>query len=265
VCDRVERCCRQHQTDLSPKPTTPASSQSRGIFVTTQWTQVLATRGDSPEARQALSDLCAAYYTPVFVLMRRAAPSEEAARDLTQEFFSRLLSRAGLGQVDRERGRFRFFLLGAVKHFLADVHDEQTRLKRGGGRLPISLDAGTDSSPGMEIADASLPSPDLEFDREWAVTLLDRALDRLGREQAEAGKEEQFPALKPWLTGDKQEVLLADLASRLGMSDGALRVTLHRLRKRFRELVREEIAGTVGDSTHVREEMGYLLEVLSRG
>ena len=256
---------RPHQTDLPARPTTPASSKSPSIFVTTQWTQVLATRGDSPEARQALSDLCAAYYTPVFVLIRRATPSEEVARDLTQEFFARLLSRAGLGQVDPKRGRFRFFLLGAVRHFLADAHDEQTRLKRGGGRVPMSLDAGTDSSPGVEIADASLPSPDLEFDREWAVTLLDRALDRLGREQAGTGKGEQFPALKPWLTGDKQEVTPADVAVRLGMSEGTLRVTLHRLRKRFRELVKEEIAGTVGDSAHVREEMGYLLEVLSRG
>ena len=179
---------RPHQTDLTGRPTTPAGSKSPGIFVTTQWTQVLATRGDSPEARQALSDLCAAYYTPVFVLMRRAAPSEEAARDLTQEFFARLLARAGLGQVDRERGRFRFFLLGAVKHFLADVHDERCSLKRGGGRVPVSLDAGTDSSPGMEIADVSLPSPELEFDREWAVTLLARGLERLGREQKGAGK-----------------------------------------------------------------------------
>jgi RNA polymerase sigma factor (sigma-70 family) len=250
---------------LTSKPSTPATNAPGGLFVTTQWTQVLATRGDSPEARQALSDLCAAYYTPVFVLIRRAAPSEEVARDLTQEFFARLLSRAGLGQVDPERGRFRFFLLGAVKHFLADVHDEQTRLKRGGGRVPISLDAGTDSSPTMEVADTSRPSPDLEFDREWAVTLLARALDRLGGEQVEAGRGEQFPVLKPWLTGDKQEVSLADLAAKVGVSEGALRVTLHRLRKRFRELVKEEIAGTVGDSTHVREEMSYLLEVLSRG
>ena len=256
---------RPHQTDLTARPTTPASTKSPGIFVTTQWTQVLATRGDSPEARQALSDLCAAYYTPVFILMRRASPSEEAARDLTQEFFARLLSRAGLGKVDPERGRFRFFLLGAVRHFLADVHDEQCRLKRGGGRVPVSLDAGTDTSPSLELADTTTPSPDLEFDREWAVTLLDRALDRLGREQAEAGGGEQFPALKPWLTGDKQEVSQSDLAARLGMSEGALRVTLHRLRKRFRELVREEIASTVGNSTHVREEMGYLLEVLSQG
>jgi RNA polymerase sigma-70 factor (ECF subfamily) len=116
----------------------------------------------------------------------------------------------------------------------------------------------------MEIADTRLLSPELEFDREWAVTLLARALERLGREQEGTGKGEQFPALKPWLTGDKQEVSQADLAVRLGMSEGALRVTLHRLRKRFRELVKEEIAGTVKDSANVREEMGYLLEVLSR-
>jgi RNA polymerase sigma factor (sigma-70 family) len=245
--------------------TGPPTAEGRGIFVTTQWTQVLATRGDSPEARQALSDLCAAYYKPVLVLMRRATPSEETARDLTQEFFARLLARAGLGQVNPERGRFRSFLSGAVKHFLSSVLEEQTRLKRGGGRAPISLDAGTDTSPGLEIADESLPSPELEFDREWAVTLLARALDRLGREQAGAGKGEQFPALKPWLTGDKQDVSLANLAAKLGMSEGALRVSLHRLRKRFRELVKAEIAGTVGDTAHVREEMHYLLEVLSRG
>jgi RNA polymerase sigma-70 factor (ECF subfamily) len=250
---------------VTSEHTTPSTPALGGIFVTTQWTQVLATRGDSPEARQALSDLCAAYYTPVFVMIRRAAPSEEAARDLTQEFFARLLARAGLGQVDPERGRFRFFLLGAVKHFLADVHDEQCCLKRGGGRASISLDASTDTSPSLEIAGTTAPNPELEFDREWAVTLLARALDRLGREQTEAGKGEQFPALKPWLTGDKQEVSLAVLAAKVGMSEGALRVALHRLRKRFRELVRAEIAGTVGDSAHVREEMGYLLEVLSRG
>lgn len=250
---------------MTSEPTTPSTPAPGGIFVTTQWTQVLATRGDSPEARQALSDLCAAYYTPVFVVMRRAAPSEEVARDLTQEFFARLLSRAGLGKVDPARGRFRSFLLGAVKNFLASVREERCRLKRGGGRAPISLDAGTDSSPGLEIADASLPSPELEFDREWAVTLLARVLDRLGREQAGTGKAEQFPALKPWLTGDKQDISLADLSVRLGMSEGALRVTLHRLRKRFRELVKEEIAGTVGNSAHVREEMQYLLEVLSQG
>jgi RNA polymerase sigma-70 factor (ECF subfamily) len=242
---------------------TQSSPAPGGIFVTTQWTQVLATRGDSPEARQALSDLCAAYYTPVFVLIRRATPNEEIARDLTQEFFARLLSRAGLGRVEPERGRFRYFLLSAVKHFLADVHDERGRLKRGGGQAHISLDAGTDSSPGMEVADASLPSPELEFDREWAVTLLARALDRLGCEQT--GKGEQFSALKPWLTGDKQDASQAELSAALGMTEGALRVSLHRLRKRFRELVKEEIAGTVGDSAHVREEMGYLLEVLSRG
>jgi RNA polymerase sigma-70 factor (ECF subfamily) len=170
--------------DLTGRPTTPPSSKSPGSFVTTQWTQVLATRGgDSPEARQSLSDLCAAYYTPVFVLIRRVTPNEESARDLTQEFFARLLSRAGLGQVDPERGRFRFFLLGAVKHFLADMHDEQCHQKRGGGRVPISLDAGTDSMPAMEIADTSRPSPELEFDREWSVTMLARALERLGREQ----------------------------------------------------------------------------------
>jgi RNA polymerase sigma factor (sigma-70 family) len=240
-------------------------SPSSGIFVTTQWTRVLASRGDSVEARQALSDLCAAYYQPVFILIRRAAPDEDAARDCTQEFFARLLARHGLDTVNPERGRFRHFLLGAVRHFLADQRDYQRRLKRGGGQVLVSLDAGTDTSTKIEVADASLPSPDLEFDRKWALTLLDRALARLQSEQQEAGKDEPFEVLKPWLTGEKQTLSQAEAATRLGVNEGAVKVAIHRLRKRFRELVKEEIAGTVEGPAQVREELNYLLEVLGRG
>lgn len=241
----------------------PREHPREGLFVTTRWTRVVASRGDSPEARQALGDLCAAYYTPVFVCIRRAAPDEEAARDLTQEFFARILSGHGLQRADPRRGRFRFFLLGAVRHFLADMRERQGRLKRGGGRTPIPLEAGTDTSPGLEVADASRPDPDLEFDRKWAVTLLERALNRVEREQAEAGKLEAFQTLKPWLTGDRQLVSPSESAQRLGLSEGAFKVALHRLRKRFRELVREEIAGTVDDPAQTREELRYLLDVLS--
>ena len=242
---------------------TPRQSREGGVFVTTRWTRVLASRGDSPEARQALGDLCATYYTPVFLCIRRAAPNEDAARDLTQEFFARLLSGRGLEHADPRRGRFRFFLLGAVRHFLADMRERQGRLKRGGGQAPVPLDAGTDSSPGLEVPDGSLPDPDLEFDRKWALALLERALTRLGVEQAETGRQTTFEALKPWLAGDQQAASPVETAHRLGLSEGAFKVALHRLRRRFRELVREEITGTVDDPSQAREEMHYLLEVLS--
>ena len=247
-------------TGSDPAPRQPPRN---GIFVTTRWTRVLASRGDSPEARQALGDLCAAYYTPVFICIRRAAPDEDTARDLTQEFFARILSGRGLQHADPRRGRFRYFLLGAVRHFLADVRDHQGRLKRGGGQAHIPLDAGTDTSPGLEVPDGNLPDPDLEFDRKWALTLLERALNRLQREQTEAGKSAAFEALKPWLAGDQHSVSPVDTAQQLGLSEGAFKVALHRLRKRFREFVREEIGNTVDDPGQAREELRYLLEVLS--
>ena len=241
------------------------NNESGGIFGTAQWTRVLASRGDSPSARQALSDLCAAYYQPVIILMRRAAPNEDSARDLTQEFFARLLAGSGLDTVNPARGRFRHFLLGAVRHFLANQRDYQSRLKRGGGQAPLSLEAGTDTSPGIEVADTSQPNPDLDFDRKWALTLLDRGLSRLHAEQTAAGKAQHFEVLKAWLTGDEQPLSQAAAAARLGLNEGALKVAIHRLRKRFRDLVKEEIADTVDDPAQVREELNYLLEVLSRG
>ncbi|HEV8541309.1 MAG TPA: sigma factor, partial [Verrucomicrobiae bacterium] len=138
---------------------------ARPAFATTQWTRVLEARGQSPEAKAALSDLCAAYYAPVFAFIRSTAPDDDSARDLTQEFFSRLLSRQGVDTVDPNRGRFRSYLLGAVKHFLADMHDRARRLKRGAGQSTESIDAGTDTSPGLQLADSKMTPPDREFDR----------------------------------------------------------------------------------------------------
>ncbi len=205
---------------MNPENPTGADPAPDGIFATTQWTRILASRGDSPQAHQALGDLCAAYYLPVFVLMRRAARNEENARDLTQEFFARLLSGHGLAQADPQRGRFRFFLLGAVKHFLADVRDRRSRLKRGGGQSPLSLDSARETSPALQVADTSLSSPELEFDRQWALTFLARALDRLSGEQAAAGKAAQFQALKPWLIPSEPGVAQGEVAARLGTTPG---------------------------------------------
>jgi RNA polymerase sigma factor (sigma-70 family) len=209
-----------------------------------------------------LSDLCAAYYAPVFAFVRRNTPDEDAARDLTQEFFSRLLARQGIDRVDSERGRFRSFLLGAVKHFLADMRDHAHRLKRGAGQLMESIEPETDTSPGLQWADPKAPSPDREFDRKWALTLLDRALATLAQEQAASGKTDQFETLKPWLTGDTENISQAEAASRLGMNEGAIKVAIHRLRRRFREVIKNELGQTVNDRTHVDAEMHYLLESL---
>jgi RNA polymerase sigma-70 factor (ECF subfamily) len=239
---------------------TPAAPPA--AFVTTQWTRVLQARGDSPEAKAALSDLCAAYYAPVFAFIRRSAPDEDSARDLTQEFFARLLARHGIDSVDPQRGRFRSYLLGAAKHFLSDMREHANRLKRSAGQLLESIEPGTDNSPALQLADPNTPSPDREFDRKWALTLLDRALATLAQEHATSGKADQFEALKPWLSGDTENISQAEAAARLGVNEGAVKVAIHRLRRRFREVIKTEIGQTVSDRAQVDEELHYLLEAL---
>jgi RNA polymerase sigma factor (sigma-70 family) len=232
-------------------------------FATTQWTRVLEARGESIEAKTALSELCGAYYAPVFAFIRSRTPDQEAARDLTQEFFARLLARHGIDTVDRARGRFRSFLLGAAKHFLADMHDHASRLKRGAAQPLESLDGGTDTSPGLQIADAAAPDPEREFDRKWALTVLDRALAALAEEHKTARKSPQFEALKPWLTGDSENLSQADAARQLGLNEGAVKVAIHRLRRRFRELVKLEIGQTLKDASLISNELACLMAALS--
>jgi RNA polymerase sigma-70 factor (ECF subfamily) len=223
---------------------------------------VLEARGDSTEAKAALSDLCAAYYAPVFAFIRRNAPDEDAARDLTQEFFARLLGRGGIDTVDPQRGLFRSFLLGAVKHFLSDVRDHDRRLKRGAGQPMESLDAETTTASGPQAPDLKAAAPDREFDHKWALTLLDRALAALAREYKEAGKNVQFEALKPWLTGDAGDIPQAEAARQLGLNEGAVKVAIHRLRRRLREAIKNEISQTVRDCADIDREMHELLEAL---
>jgi RNA polymerase sigma-70 factor (ECF subfamily) len=235
------------------------------VFATTQWTRVLEARGNSPEAKATLAELCGAYYAPVFAFVRRNAPDEEAARDLTQEFFARLLARQGLDTVDPERGRFRSFLLGAVKHFLADMRDHAHRLKRGGGQPLESIEPGTDTSPGLQLADPNAPSPEREFDHKWALTVLAHALATLTKENQAAGRAEHFEALKPWLTGDLDTPSQAEAGRQLGMNEGAVRVAVHRLRQRFREVVKGEIAQTLHDPSQVGDELACLVAALGGG
>lgn len=223
-------------------------------FHTTRWTRVMKARGDSDEAKAALSELCEIYYAPVraFVAHRVGA---DHADDRSQAFFARLLDRAGLEHVDPRRGRFRAYLLGAVKHFLRDEAVKSAAQKRGGGleRVPLA-----DEEAQAESAERA--APDALFDREWAFALIARALEAVEREQK---SEHQFSVLKPWLSGGADDLSQADAAAELGISEGAVKVAIHRLRKHFRRCVREEIGQTVSGEEEISAELNYLIEVLA--
>jgi RNA polymerase sigma-70 factor (ECF subfamily) len=240
---------------MSTSPPTNGSA-----FAATRWTLVLAARGDSPAAQAALGELCAAYYQPVFRFLQREGRTEDAARELTQEFFARLLARDGFATADPARGRFRSFVLGALRHYLSDQRDRDNAAKRGCGAVHEPLPEPTDTSPGRELA-AAAPD-DTWFDRQWALAIMDTALRALAAEHAAAGKADQFERLKPWLMG--AAAAQADVAVQLNWSEGALKVAVHRLRKRFRELVRAEVAQTVPAFADVDAELRYLIEVLAR-
>jgi RNA polymerase sigma-70 factor (ECF subfamily) len=244
---------------------TPPPAATGGVFVTTRWTRVLAARGESPEAKAALGELCEAYWTPVFRFLRREGRDDETARELTQEFFARVLARDSFAHADPGRGRFRSFLLGAVRHFLSDLRDRDGAAKRGGGQIAETLSTGdaSDTAAGIQIVDTAADVPDTYFDRQWAFALMDHAFAKLGEEMAAAGKAAHFAALKPWLVGETPALSQADAARSLGISEGAIKVGVHRLRKRFRELVRADVAQTVPDTAEVDAELRYLIEVLA--
>lgn len=230
---------------------------NRPAFHTTRWTLVRQSRGDDTEAKQALSDLCAAYYAPVVAFIARSGFDDSRARDLAHDFFARVLSAPKTLKADAERGRFRSYLLGAVRNFVCDALDRERARKRGGGAVVESL-----TETGLTLPDASAAAPDRAFDRQWTLTLLDRVLKQLSHEFEAAGKADHFAQLKPWLTGDDTSMTQADLARQLGMNEGAVKVAIHRLRKRFREMVKVEVAQTVTES-EVREELDYLVTTLA--
>ena len=234
-----------------------------GAFSTTHWSVVLAAgRGDSPGAADALERLCQVYWYPLYVFVRRQGHAPHDAQDLTQEFFARLLERKYLRLADRKRGRFRTFLLTSLKHFLINEWNKANRQKRGGGRLLISLDAEkTETRFLAEPADNW--SPDKAFERQWAMVLLDRVLDQLQREFVAAGRGPVFEELKACLTGEDNESTYAEIGRRLGMTESNLKVTAHRLKQRYRELLRQEIALTVDGPEAIDQEMRDLFAALS--
>lgn len=244
--------------------TRPASFQANPVFATTRWTMVNRARGDAPEARAALGELCEAYWTPVFRFLRREGRNEDESRELTQEFFSRLLAGGSLENADPGKGRFRSYLLGALKHFLADRNRSEGRQKRGGGAVVESIEAGgTETSPGLQLPDPAATVSDAGFDREWALAVMDRGLKTVQAAFTGSGKGKQFEVLKPWLIGETENLSQSDAAAELGMTTGAIKVAIHRLRKDFRAAIQTEIAQTVTTPEEVAAELRYLIEVLS--
>jgi RNA polymerase sigma factor (sigma-70 family) len=246
--------------------TTPApSSASEARFVTTHWSVVLSAGGkDTTRSRTALARLCQTYWYPLYAYVRRRGHSSHDAQDLTQEFFARLLARDSLAAADPSRGRFRSFMLAAMNHFLANEWDKARAQKRGGGCEILSLDlAAAENRYDLEPADSA--SPDKAFDRQWALALLDEVLTQLEEEYRSEGKATLFAALKQTLTGTRESQPYAFLADQLGMNEGAVKVAVHRLRKRYRELLKAEIGNTVTTPEETSEELRYLFATLAHG
>jgi RNA polymerase sigma factor (sigma-70 family) len=234
------------------------------VFATTHWSVILAaTRNDTTRAQAALAKLCQTYWYPLYAYVRRRGYAPHDAQDLTQEFFARLLGQKWLAQADRDRGRFRTFLLSAMGHFLANEWDKAQTQKRGGHVeiLPLQLDSA-ETRYGLEPADPL--TPEQCFDRRWALALLDEVLNALRLEHLAAGTEQLFETLKPCLIGDRQAQPYAVLGAKLGMTEGAVKVAVHRLRQRYRQLLRDEIAQTVASPEEVDQEMRYLFASLAR-
>lgn len=244
-----------HLPALGPK-------QQAGHFYTTRWTQVVRAKESSHEGREALRDLCDIYYAPVMAYLRREVRDADAAQELTHEFFAYMLRGEAIRTAEQVRGRFRSYLLGAVKHFLMRRHELEQRLKRGSGVKPVSIDDNAEGNVAQTLRDEDQLSPDAAFDRQWALTVLERALKSLKLECEEEERGELFEKLTPWLTGDSDHGDQATLAETLGMNLNSLKSAVHRLKQSFRIKVREEVASTLEDGADVEEEMRVLFAAL---
>lgn len=236
-----------------------------GWFATTHWSVVLAaSKGAEPKAAEALEELCRAYWYPLYAFLRRDGHTVNDAQDLVQGFFCHLLRRGILQLADPGRGRFRSFLLGTLKHFVSDENKRLEAQKRGGGQAPLALNwADAEGRFRREPADEA--SPDRLFERRWATILLDRALDRLRAECMSKRRNQLFEELHDFITGEKGPVSYAEVGGRLGISLSAVKSAILRLRRRYHELVREEVAHTVCKPDEVEPELRYLIQLFSGG
>lgn len=245
-------------SDGSPSNSGGSTAAGDGVFATTRWSVVLAAQGDSEPGRAALEILCSTYWFPVYAVVRRHGFDPDTARDFTQEFFARLLERDGFAKARRERGRFRSFLAQSVRNFLRDQWDQSRAQKRGGGQALISLDAEEAEGRYLEVAHG--PTPDMEFDRQWAEQLLARARVKLHDEYDSSGRSEMLGVLEQ--TGDPNAPSLQEQAARLGLPVNTLKSHLFRARQRHAAVIRELIADTVSTPAEVEDELRHLLTVM---
>ncbi len=241
----------------------PEQQTSAARFATTHWSVVLAaSQGAASGSREALEKLCGTYWQPVYAYLRRKGYGTSEAQDLTQGFFARFLEKNYLENVAPEKGKFRSYLLGAVKHFVSNERDRAQAKKRGGGRRFIPLDvAGAESRCGIEPSDEL--TPEKIFDKCWALALLDHVLSRLEEEAVRAGTGKSFDHLKVFLTGEKGAPSYRETAKELNMTEGAVKVAVHRMRRRYRDILKEEVVGTVAGPEEAEDEIRYLLSAVS--
>jgi RNA polymerase sigma-70 factor (ECF subfamily) len=241
---------------------TMTADRSRHRFATTRWSQVIAAAGVSPTADVALAELCEAYWYPIYAFVRRSGHSVDDASDLTQAFFTRVLEKQYLKDARPDRGRFRSFLLASVRHFLSNERDWRMTLRRGGRQPHIPLDFSTGEHR-YQLEPADELTPERVYERRWTLNVLDKAMARLFSKYEEGGREDLFSRLKPYLVGDEPESY-RELADALNVSEGSLRVAVHRLRKEYKATLRDAIAETVERDEEVDDELRYLLTVVGR-
>ena len=233
------------------------------LFATTHWSVVLAAgQSTDAQASEALEQLCRTYWYPLYAYVRRRGYKPEDAEDLTQEFFARFLAGKYLARVNRERAKFRSYLLGALNHFLADAWDHAHRIKRGGTQALQTFDVRSAESR-YTLEPVEELNPDRLFDRRWALTVLDQVLSRLRQEYERSGKGRLFEKLSAFLPGDAEAESYGDLAGELEMTESAVRVAVHRLRRRYGQLFSSEVAHTVSHPAEIQDEMRYLLAAAS--
>ena len=247
--------------DVTALTGTEPESAGPVAFTTTHWSVVLEAQGESPAAHEALEDLCRTYWRPIYAFVRREGAKPEEAKDITQGFFALILERKDFNSVRQEKGRLRSFLLASLKHFMANERRDATTLKRGGGRTPLPLDGIESYDPG-EFDRGDMLSPDLLYDRRWAFTVLDRVFARLREESNRSLNPPLLQRLNTLLSDEPERPSQADIAREFGMTENAVKQAFHRLRQRYRQLLREEVAQTVATPGEVEDELRHLIAAL---
>lgn len=246
---------------MNLSPSGREADAGAAIFATTRWSVVLMAQGRSPAADAALEALCRTYWIPLYAFIRREGFPVEEAKDLTQGFFARWLERRDFDAVRQEKGRLRSYLLVSLKHFLANEHNRATAIKRGQGQQPISLEE-IFAQHRFDLEPVESLTADQIYERRWAVAVLDQVLARLGAEYRKTGREQLFDRLQALLADESDHPSQAEIANELGMTENAVKQAFHRLRVRYRELLREEISHTVATPDELEDELRHLIAVL---